>query len=176
MGDAQKLTPDEQIAFARDAFENADDMTVAVEEEFQLLDPDTLELTGRFEELKEAVQGTNERLDAPPSAHVRLAAPVVDSERILRRSYAYDAGADPNGLLAVAAGVVILVWPGISLFALTILFGAWTLATGVVGFASALSGATTQERGWLAVSSLLGIGVGAAVLLCRISPSSRSSM
>ncbi len=63
------------------------------------------------------------------------------------------------------SGVVILVWPGISLFALTILFGAWTLATGVVGFASALSGATTQERGWLAVSSLLGIGVGAAVLL-----------
>jgi uncharacterized membrane protein HdeD (DUF308 family) len=70
-----------------------------------------------------------------------------------------------SGILAVASGVVILVWPGISLFALTILFGAWTLATGVVGLAAALSGATTQERGWLAVSSLLGIGVGAAVLL-----------
>jgi uncharacterized membrane protein HdeD (DUF308 family) len=70
-----------------------------------------------------------------------------------------------NGLLAVASGVVILVWPGISLFALTILFGAWTLATGLVGFAAALSGATTQERGWLALSSLLGIGVGAAVLI-----------
>jgi uncharacterized membrane protein HdeD (DUF308 family) len=70
-----------------------------------------------------------------------------------------------SGILAVASGVVILVWPGISLFALTILFGVWTLATGVVGLAAALSGATTQERGWLAVSSLLGIGVGAAVLL-----------
>jgi uncharacterized membrane protein HdeD (DUF308 family) len=70
-----------------------------------------------------------------------------------------------SGILAVASGVVILVWPGISLFALTILFGAWTLATGVVGLAAALSGATMQERGWLAVSSLLGIGVGAAVLL-----------
>src|SRR6266851_3918424 len=70
-----------------------------------------------------------------------------------------------NGRLAVASGVVILVWPSISLFALTILFGAWTLATGVVGFAAALSGATTQERGWLALSSLLGIGVGAAVLI-----------
>ena len=52
MGDAQRLTPDEQIAFARDAFENADDLTVAVEEEFALLDPETLELTNRFEELK----------------------------------------------------------------------------------------------------------------------------
>jgi uncharacterized membrane protein HdeD (DUF308 family) len=70
-----------------------------------------------------------------------------------------------NGLLAVASGVVILVWPDISLFALTILFGAWTLATGVVGLAAALSGTTTQGRGWMAVSSLLGIGVGAAVLI-----------
>jgi uncharacterized membrane protein HdeD (DUF308 family) len=30
-----------------------------------------------------------------------------------------------NGALAVAFGVVILVWPGISLYALTILFGAY---------------------------------------------------
>jgi uncharacterized membrane protein HdeD (DUF308 family) len=70
-----------------------------------------------------------------------------------------------NGAISIAAGVVILVWPGISLFALTILFGAWTAATGVVGLVSALSGVTTQERGWLAVSSLLGIGVGVAVLV-----------
>jgi glutamate---cysteine ligase / carboxylate-amine ligase len=58
VGDAQRLAPDEQIAFARDAFENAEDLTVAVEEEFALLDPDTLELTNRFEELKEAAAGT----------------------------------------------------------------------------------------------------------------------
>ena len=58
MGDAQKLTPDRQIAFAREAFEHADDLTVAVEEEFQLLDPETLELTNRFEELKESAAGS----------------------------------------------------------------------------------------------------------------------
>jgi carboxylate-amine ligase len=58
VGDAQRLAPEEQIAFARDAFENAADLTVAVEEEFALLDPDTLELTNRFEELKEAAAGT----------------------------------------------------------------------------------------------------------------------
>ncbi len=58
MGDAQKLTPEKQIAFAREAFEYADDLTVAVEEEFQLLDPETFELTNRFEELKESAAGS----------------------------------------------------------------------------------------------------------------------
>ena len=57
MGDAQRLSPEEQIASAREAFENAEDLDVAVEEEFALLDPDTLELTNRFEELKEAASG-----------------------------------------------------------------------------------------------------------------------
>jgi carboxylate-amine ligase len=59
VGDAQKLSPDEQIAFARDAFDNAQDLTVAVEEEFALLDPETLELTDRFEELQAAAAGTD---------------------------------------------------------------------------------------------------------------------
>jgi carboxylate-amine ligase len=58
VGDAQQLAPDEQIAFAREAFENADDLTVAVEEEFALIDPETLELTNRFEELKAAADET----------------------------------------------------------------------------------------------------------------------
>jgi carboxylate-amine ligase len=58
MGDTQRLTPEEQIAFAHESFENADDLTVAVEEEFALLDPETFELTNRFEELRAAAQGT----------------------------------------------------------------------------------------------------------------------
>jgi len=70
-----------------------------------------------------------------------------------------------NGLLSVAVGVVILVWPGISLEALTILFGAYALATGVIGFFAAFSGPARNERGWLIVSSLLGIAVGVIVLV-----------
>ena len=69
-----------------------------------------------------------------------------------------------NGALSVAFGVVILVWPGISLYALTILFGAYTLATGIVSFVSSFGGAAKGERGWLVFSGLLGIGVGIAVL------------
>jgi uncharacterized membrane protein HdeD (DUF308 family) len=70
-----------------------------------------------------------------------------------------------NGLFAVAAGVVILVWPGISLFALTILFGAWTAANGVVGLAASLSGSIREDRGWLAFTSLLSLALGIAVLV-----------
>jgi carboxylate-amine ligase len=58
MGDAQSLTPEEQIALAREQFEAATDLTVAVEEEFAVLDPETLALTNRFEELQAAAQGT----------------------------------------------------------------------------------------------------------------------
>jgi carboxylate-amine ligase len=57
VGDAQRLTPEEQVRFAREAFENAQDLDVAVEEEFALVDPDTLELTNRFEELKASAAG-----------------------------------------------------------------------------------------------------------------------
>jgi glutamate---cysteine ligase / carboxylate-amine ligase len=58
MGDTQRLSPDEQIRLAREQFESAQDFTVAVEEEFAVLDPETLSLTNRFEELQAAVRGT----------------------------------------------------------------------------------------------------------------------
>jgi glutamate---cysteine ligase / carboxylate-amine ligase len=58
MGDAQRLSPEEQIALAREQFESATDLTVAVEEEFAVLEPETLDLTNRFEELQAAAQGT----------------------------------------------------------------------------------------------------------------------
>jgi len=37
MGEEQRLSPDEQIALAREQFENATDFTIAVEEEFAKL-------------------------------------------------------------------------------------------------------------------------------------------
>src|SRR5215216_1612093 len=55
---ADQLTPDELLRVARGAFESAEDFTVAVEEEFAILDPETLSLTNRFEELKAAADGT----------------------------------------------------------------------------------------------------------------------
>src|SRR5881397_4256111 len=54
----QKLIPEEQIRSAREAYENGTDFTLAVEEEFAILDPETLSLTNRFEDLKAAAEGT----------------------------------------------------------------------------------------------------------------------
>ena len=58
MGDEQRLSPEEQLRAARDAFETTEDFTVGVEEEFAILEPETLALTNRFEELQAAVRGT----------------------------------------------------------------------------------------------------------------------
>jgi glutamate---cysteine ligase / carboxylate-amine ligase len=58
LGDSQRLSPAEQLAVAREQFEAAQDFTVAVEEEFAVLDPETLDLTNRFEDLQSAAQGT----------------------------------------------------------------------------------------------------------------------
>jgi carboxylate-amine ligase len=44
------------MARAREAFEDSDDFTVGIEEEFQLLDAETLDLVQRFEELYDAAR------------------------------------------------------------------------------------------------------------------------
>jgi carboxylate-amine ligase len=58
MGDEQKLSADEQIDLAREQFESSTDLTLAIEEEFAVLDPATLGLVNRFEEIVAAAAGT----------------------------------------------------------------------------------------------------------------------
>ena len=61
MGDEQKLSADEQIDLAREQFEEGTDLTLAVEEEFALLDPATLSLVNRFEDIQAAAEGSELR-------------------------------------------------------------------------------------------------------------------
>ena len=58
MGEAQTIPYEELLRRAREAFEGGSDLTVAVEEEFSLLDPETLSLVNRFEELKASAEGS----------------------------------------------------------------------------------------------------------------------
>ena len=59
MGEAQSVPWQELLSTAREAFEQGQDFTVAVEEEFALLDPQTLALADHFEELQAAARGTS---------------------------------------------------------------------------------------------------------------------
>ncbi len=58
MGDEQRVSYEELLEQSRAAFEEVPDFTVAVEEEFALLDPSTLGLVNRFEEVQAAAIGT----------------------------------------------------------------------------------------------------------------------
>ena len=58
MGDEQKVGYQELLAASKASFEETVDFTVAVEEEFALLDPSSLELVNRFEEVQQAARGT----------------------------------------------------------------------------------------------------------------------
>jgi carboxylate-amine ligase len=59
MGEEQRVSWQELLATSRASFESGTDLTLAVEEEFALLDPDSLELTDRFEELYAAALQTD---------------------------------------------------------------------------------------------------------------------
>jgi carboxylate-amine ligase len=59
VGEEQKVGYEELLAQSRAAFEEVPDFTLAVEEEFALLDPATLGLVNRFEEVQAASKGTD---------------------------------------------------------------------------------------------------------------------
>ena len=68
-----------------------------------------------------------------------------------------------SGVISIALGVVIIIWPNISLYSLVIVFGAFTLARGIFGLGIALSSNIKDGRGWLIFSSLVSIAVGLVV-------------
>jgi carboxylate-amine ligase len=58
VGDSQNVGYEELLAASRASFEDVPDFTLAVEEEFALLDPTDLGLVNRFEEVQAAAAGT----------------------------------------------------------------------------------------------------------------------
>jgi glutamate---cysteine ligase / carboxylate-amine ligase len=58
MGESQKIPYDQLLREARERFEAGTDLTVSVEEEFAILDPVTLDLVNRFEDVQAAAADT----------------------------------------------------------------------------------------------------------------------
>ena len=70
-----------------------------------------------------------------------------------------------HGALSIAFGAMLLFWPDISLYALTIAFGVYATATGAVGLVSLISGSLDGEHVGLAILSVVNLVVGVAVLV-----------
>jgi uncharacterized membrane protein HdeD (DUF308 family) len=70
-----------------------------------------------------------------------------------------------RGALAVTVGVLILAWPEISLYALTLLVGAYALVSGLFEFGFAFTKEAKDDRGWFIFSGLVGIAFGIMVLV-----------
>jgi uncharacterized membrane protein HdeD (DUF308 family) len=71
-----------------------------------------------------------------------------------------------RGICAILFGVLTFIWPGVTLFTLVLLYGAFALADGVFALTAAITGnTTTTPRWWLAVVGLLGIVAGAVTFL-----------
>lgn len=69
-----------------------------------------------------------------------------------------------RGMAAVLFGIATFAWPGITLAALVLLFGAYTLVDGIFSLVHAFS-AGTRFRGLLAVEGLAGIAAGIIALV-----------
>jgi len=66
-----------------------------------------------------------------------------------------------RGVFAIIFGLIALINPGLTLYALVILFGAYSLVDGVFGVAAAVRAAEAHNRwGWLLVSGIAGILTG----------------
>ena len=67
-----------------------------------------------------------------------------------------------RGIAAIVFGILAFVWPGITLLSLTLLWGAYALADGVLALWAAISGkgAEITPRWWLAVVGIAGILAG----------------
>jgi uncharacterized membrane protein HdeD (DUF308 family) len=76
-----------------------------------------------------------------------------------------------RGVAGIVFGISAFIWPGLTVLALTLLYGAYALADGVTALGAAFTGGGDKDaKGaiptwWLALIGLLGIAAGAVAFL-----------
>src|SRR5262245_39216995 len=70
-----------------------------------------------------------------------------------------------RGVIAIAFGVIVLMWPSITLQALTLVVGAFALVDGVVSLAFAFGPMAGTTRLWLVLNGVAGLIVGVFVFV-----------
>jgi uncharacterized membrane protein HdeD (DUF308 family) len=72
-----------------------------------------------------------------------------------------------RGIAGILFGIAAFIWPGLTVLALTLLYGAFALADGIFSLGAAITG--TGETGiptwWLVLIGVLGLAAGAAAFL-----------
>lgn len=70
-----------------------------------------------------------------------------------------------RGICAIVFGLLAFIWPGATLIALVLLYGAFAAADGILALSAAISGDTQTSRWWLAVVGILGVLAGLMAFL-----------
>ncbi|EHR50790.1 hypothetical protein SacmaDRAFT_2547 [Saccharomonospora marina XMU15] len=70
-----------------------------------------------------------------------------------------------RGVLAILFGVATLVWPGVTLWVLILLWGAFMLVDGAFGLVAAITDRVERNRGWWALAGIAGIAAGVIALV-----------
>jgi uncharacterized membrane protein HdeD (DUF308 family) len=70
-----------------------------------------------------------------------------------------------RGVLAVAFGIAMVVWPGIGFGTLVLLVGAYAFVDGSISLGTAFTRAAEGHRGWLVFQGIAGLAVGVITLL-----------
>jgi uncharacterized membrane protein HdeD (DUF308 family) len=70
-----------------------------------------------------------------------------------------------RGICAIVVGLLAFIWPGATLLALVMLYGAFAIADGILALGAAVSGDTPTPRWWLAVVGVLGVVAGLIAFL-----------
>lgn len=65
-----------------------------------------------------------------------------------------------RGVAAILFGIATLVLPGVTLWTLVVLWGAYALADGTISVATAITDRNLNHRGWVALSGISGIAAG----------------
>ena len=100
----------------------------------------------------------------PPQQPERNTPMETTKSRIEHTMSRFSHGLLYRGLLAVALGIVLLVWPGPSIGVMVFSLGAFAMADGVVALTTAMA-APKGDRGWLALHGVAGVATGLAVWL-----------
>lgn len=70
-----------------------------------------------------------------------------------------------RGIAAIVFGVLAMIWPGVTLAVLVLLYGLFALSDGVFAILAAIRGSEYASSWWLAIVGLVGVAAGIVTLL-----------